>query len=82
MKHVTPRGASRQFYRLLSSVEAGGHVVIIKRGRPIAVISPYRAKLSKERKTAVERLVAAMDEPVELRAPFRTFTRDEMHERP
>jgi hypothetical protein len=47
----------------------------------VAVISPYQAELSEERKAAIERLKAVMDEPVELGAPFRTFTRDEMHER-
>jgi len=26
-------------------------------------------------------MIASMDEPVELEVPFRTFTRDEMHER-
>jgi prevent-host-death family protein len=82
MKHVTSRGASRHFYRLLLSVEAGERVVIMKRGRPVAVITRYRAEPSKKRTTDIERLMAAMDKPVELRAPFRTFTRDEMHERP
>jgi prevent-host-death family protein len=81
MKHVTAREANQHFARVLSSVEAGERVVVTKRGRPVAVISPYQAELSEERKAAIERLKAVMDEPVELGAPFRTFTRDEMHER-
>jgi antitoxin (DNA-binding transcriptional repressor) of toxin-antitoxin stability system len=56
-------------------------VVISKRGKPIAVMSPYQPALDAEHRAAVEHLKAVMDEPVELGAPFRTFTRDEMHER-
>ena len=80
MRHVTAREANQGFARLLSSVEGGEQVVITKRGRPVAVVSPYRPDLSEERKAAIERMIASMDEPVELGAPFRTFTRDEMHE--
>jgi len=80
MRHVTAREANQRFARLLSSVEGGEQVVITKRGRPVAVVSPYRPDLSEERKAAIERMIASMDEPVELGAPFRTFTRDEMHE--
>ena len=80
MRYVTAREANQRFARLLSSVEGGEQVVITKRGRPVAVVSPYRPDLSEERKAAIERMIASMDEPVELGAPFRTFTRDEMHE--
>ena len=82
MKRVSAREANQRFAQVLSSVEAGEQVVVTKRGKPVAVISPYRAELSEERKAAIEHLIAVMDEPVELGAPFRTFTRDEMHERP
>ena len=81
MKQVTAREANQHFAQVLSSVEAGERVVVTKRGKPVAVISPYQAALSEERKAAIEHLMAVMDEPVKLRAPFRTFTRDEMHER-
>jgi prevent-host-death family protein len=80
MRHVTAREANQRFARLLSSVEDGEQVVITKRGRPVAIVSPYRPNLSEERKAAIDRMIASMDEPVELGAPFRTFTRDEMHE--
>ena len=81
MRHVTAREANQRFARLLSSVEDGEQVVITKRGRPVAIVSPYRPDLSEERKAAIEHLKKVMNEPVELHAPFRTFTRDEMHER-
>jgi hypothetical protein len=57
---------------------AGGHP---KRGKPVALMSPYPAEaLAAERKAAIDRMIAAMNEPVTLRGGFRTFTRDEMHE--
>jgi prevent-host-death family protein len=80
MRHMSAREANQRFARLLSSVEDGEQVVITKRGRPVAIVSPYRPDLSEERKAAIERMIASMDEPVELGAPFRTFTRNEMHD--
>jgi prevent-host-death family protein len=81
MKRVTAREANQRFAQILSNVEAGEQVVVTKRGKPVAVISPYRERLTEERRAAIERMIASMDDPVELGAPFRTFTRDEMHER-
>jgi prevent-host-death family protein len=81
MRQVTAREANQHFARILSAVEAGEQVVISKHGKPVAVMSPYKPALDAEHQAAVEHLKAVMDEPVELGAPFRTFTRDEMHER-
>jgi prevent-host-death family protein len=81
MRRMTAREANRRLGWLLSTVARGEQVVITKHGRPVAIVSPYRPDLTEERKAAIERLIATMDEPVELGTPFRTFTRDEMHER-
>jgi prevent-host-death family protein len=81
MKTVTAREANQHFAGVLSAVEGGERIVITKRGRPVAIMSPYQAETSDEHKAAVEHLIAVMNEPVELGVPFRTFTRDEMHER-
>jgi prevent-host-death family protein len=81
MRHVTAREANQHFAKVLSAVEGGEQVVISKRGKPVAVMSPYKPALDAEHQAAVDRMIASMDEPVELGAPFRTFTRDEMHER-
>ena len=81
MRHVSAREANQHFARVLLAVEGGEEVVISKRGRPVAVMSPYKPALDAEHQAAVERMIASMDDPVELGAPFRTFTRDEMHER-
>ena len=81
MRQVTAREANQHFAKVLSAVEGGEQVVISKRGKPVAVMSPYKPALDAEHQAAVEHLKAVMNEPVKLRAAFRTFTRDEMHER-
>jgi len=81
MRHVTAREANQHFSKVLSAVEGGEEVVISKRGKPVAVIAPYKSLSDAQHQAAVEHLKAVMDEPVELGAPFRTFSRDEMHER-
>jgi prevent-host-death family protein len=81
MRRITAREANHRLSKVLSAVETGEQVVITKRGRPVALLSPYPAKtLDAERQAAIDRMVAAMNEPVTLRGGFRTFTRDEMHE--
>jgi prevent-host-death family protein len=82
MKHVTAREANQHFAKVLSAVEGGEQVVISKRGKPVAVMSPYKPALDAEHAAAVERLKAVLDEPVILPEGFRTYSRDEMHERP
>jgi prevent-host-death family protein len=81
MKHVSARDANQHFAQMLAAVEAGEQVIISKRGRPVAVVSPYKADLTPDRRLAIDRMIASMDEPVTLKGGFRTFTRDEMHER-
>jgi len=82
MRHVTAREANQNFARLLASVEAGDQVVISKRGRPVAVISPYRAEQTAAHEAAVAEFLAVLHEPLISAKDFRTFSRDEMHERP
>jgi prevent-host-death family protein len=81
VRRVTAREANQRFSEVLSAVETGEQVVITKRGRPVALMSPYPAEaLAAERQAAIDRMIASMNEPVTLRGGFRTFTRDEMHE--
>ena len=82
MRHVTAREANQNFARLLSSVEAGDQVVISKRGRPVAVISPYREGQTAAREAAIAEFLAVLREPLISAEDFRIFSRDEMHERP
>jgi len=63
-------------------VATGDRIVITKRGRPVAIVSPHPKELTPaERDAAIANLIAVMDEPLISTEKFRTFSRDEMHER-
>jgi len=82
MKNVTARQANQSFSQLLSQVEQGEEVVISKHGRPIAVLSPYRAPaMTPERQQAIDRAVEMMSRGLPWGRRPRRFKRDEMHER-
>jgi prevent-host-death family protein len=82
MKRITASEARRHFSKLLVAAAAGARIVITNRGRPVAIVSPHPKELTAaERNAAIARLAAVMDEPVILKGKFRTFSRDEMHER-
>jgi antitoxin (DNA-binding transcriptional repressor) of toxin-antitoxin stability system len=46
MRRVTAREANQRFSEVLSAVETGEQVVITKRGRPVALMSPTLPKPS------------------------------------
>jgi prevent-host-death family protein len=74
------REANQQFSRLLAAAANGEEIVITRRGKPVAVLAPYRqAPLTPEQKKAIEELVEMMKRGLGKGA--RRFTRDEMHER-
>jgi prevent-host-death family protein len=80
MRTVTSCEANRSFSRLLGEAECGESMVITRRGRPVAILSPLTGTASAaERQAAIERLVATMREGLPI--GNRRFTRDEMHER-
>jgi prevent-host-death family protein len=78
MGSITAREASQAFARILKEAEAGRSLVITRRGRPIALISPYPPR-QPDREAAIERIVALMREGLALGG--QRFSRDEMHER-
>ena len=49
MKQVNVHEAKTQLSSLLEEVEAGERVVIARAGRPIAVLTPYRAAVRRRR---------------------------------
>lgn len=54
MRTITAREANQQFSALLSQVERGEEIVIIKRGREVAVLMPPRPhQTSTERNRAI-----------------------------
>jgi prevent-host-death family protein len=79
MRAVTAREANQAFSRILQQAEGGESVVITRRGKPVAVIAPYSAHLSREREQAIERAVELMRKGLPIGG--RHFTRDEMQER-
>ena len=82
MRAVTVREANQGFSELLNQVEQGEAVLITKRGRPVAVISPYQAPAqTPEREAALARAVQLMEAGLPWRDPLRSYSRDEMHER-
>jgi prevent-host-death family protein len=79
MRFVSAREANQAFSQILKDAEDGESVVITRRGRPVALLAPYRAPASQERELAIEHIVALMREGIPIGG--RRFTRDEMHER-
>jgi prevent-host-death family protein len=79
MRPITAREANQAFARILKEAEAGQSLVITRRGRPVAVLSPYPLPHQPDREAAIERIVALMREGLPLGS--RRFSRDEMHER-
>ena len=59
MKTVSAREANQAFSKLLAAVVAGDEVVITRRGRPVAKLSPY-PEVPPERAAAAERLMARL----------------------
>ena len=79
MRFVTAREANQAFSQILRDAEEGESLVITRRGRPVALLAPYQAPDSRERKLAIKHIVTLMHEGLPIEE--RRFTRDEMHER-
>ena len=79
MTEYSVADAKNKLPKLIDRALGGEEVVITRRGKPVAVIGPYSARLSQEREQAIERLVELMR--VGLPLGGRRFSRDEMHER-
>jgi prevent-host-death family protein len=82
MKTVSARQANHEFSELLSRVERGEEILITKRNKPVAVLSPYRPpRMTAERKKAIDHALRIMEKGLPWGNALRAFTRDEMHER-
>jgi prevent-host-death family protein len=81
MRSVSAREANQQFARILDEAANGEEIVITRRGKPVAVLAPYRrAPLTPEQEAAIDELVAMMKRG--LVHGGRRFTRDEMQRFP
>ncbi len=82
MKTVSARQANHEFSDLLSRAERGEQILITKRKKPVAVLSPYRPPLmTAERKKAIQHAIDVMAKGLPWGRTLPTFSRDEMHER-
>ena len=82
MKTVSARQANHEFSDLLSRAERGEQILITKRKKPVAVLSPYRPPLmTAERKKAIQRALDVMAKGLSWGRTLPILRRDEMHER-
>ena len=82
MKTVNVRQANHEFSNLLSRVERGEEILITKRNKPVAVLSPYRLPLmAPGREKAVQHAIDVMVQGLPWGGTLRRFRREEMHER-
>jgi prevent-host-death family protein len=82
MRTVSAREANHEFSELLARAERGEEIVITKRGKPVAMLGPYRAPaMTPERRKAIDHAIRVMEKGLPWGSALRIFTRDEMHER-
>ena len=81
MKTVSARQANHEFSDLLSRAERGEQILITKRNKPVAVLSPYRpALMTPEREKAIQHAMQVMRHGLPWGGTLRRFRRDEMHD--
>ena len=82
MKTISARQANHEFSNLLSRVEHGEQILITKRSRPVAVLSPYRpSMMTPEREKAIQHAIDLMSKGLPWGNALRRFRREEMHKR-
>jgi prevent-host-death family protein len=80
MRQVSLREANQNFSACIAEVESGEHLILLRRGKPVAEIIPYSAEkpLDPKREAARQRMIELMREGIDLGGV--SPTRDEMHE--
>ena len=82
MKTVSAREANREFSDLLSRFERGEEILITKRNKPVAVLSPYRPQLMTfEREKAIEHAMDVMEQGLPWGGPCEDSGVRPMHDR-
>ena len=82
MRRVSLREANQNFAKLIADVEAGEEVVLTRRGRPVARLSPEPPAVrrgSPEWQAAYERMVAMLERGFNLGG--LKVNRDELYDR-
>lgn len=81
MRTVSARDANQGFSKLLQAVVEGEEVVITRRGKAVARLTPIEtAAADAERQAEINRLIEHWREGVDLGEPV-SWTRDELYER-
>jgi prevent-host-death family protein len=79
VRSVSAREANQQFARILGEAANGEEIVITRRGKPVAVLSPYRRPdRTPEQEAAIERAIDMMRRGIGRGA--RRFSREEIYE--
>lgn len=60
MKTITATDANRKFSKLLKDVSHGQVFTVVSRGRPVAIISPFKAD-TRARQAAKKRLIERLN---------------------
>ena len=82
VKTISARQANHEFSSLLSRTERGEEILITKRSKPVAVLSPYRPpSMTAERKKAIQHAIHVMTKGLRWGDTLQRFPRDEMHDR-
>ena len=82
MRSVSAREANQAFSRIFGEAESGEQVVITRRGKPVAVLGPWKPPaMTPEREAAIERISKMMREGVHLGGPPYYKSRDELYDR-
>lgn len=80
MRSISAREANQGFSKLLKAVAEGEEVLITRRGKPVARLSPIEPAADSERAAEIKRILARLREGADL-GPRVSWTRDELHER-
>jgi prevent-host-death family protein len=74
MRTVSARQANHHFSKLLSRVERGEEILITKRRKPVALLSPYQPPgLTPERQAAINHAIEVMAQGLPWGAVVRAF---------
>jgi prevent-host-death family protein len=79
-KRVSAREANQSFSQMLGEAAAGATIVITRRGKPVAVMAPYRGEgADRLRQEAWDRVLARMEQGFDLGG--ERFDRDSLYDR-